>query len=707
MRRLFLLLCLCLPLLAQDDPIPDVAWFDHVSKPSSLTQEQLCQFTAKLFNALKEKWPAKKLEEILPDDPSPRVVFLTLGEENWPGRCYYGTGFTFKQALQDALTILNTNEPLMAERIAKQADITIKDLQKENQPVPAAWRERAKNPSKWNWLRMDVVQCSRPVGGFSVPRSRIAMTSLTGLAFGPDIGFAFTPDQITGRCLLDSTRHLAKQQIVNFISETYNLPALASWMQISEIATGYRVCLFETDSYYSNGSFTTRIYRGHTLPQTAITKENALEMATKCAQNIMGCISPKNGKLTPPFSNWIAEEIPSEYAELSLALCRLAKLTGNDQLRNDARQAIFSLTRREKPVSVALRIIEKERLPKDTIQLPRNTAQIRTNSLAALAYLELGTEEDIKKARQLATYIRTLYNGDLRFLNGMFTDQTEQPQTDWNDEIAFASPEDTAIAALALFRVAKTEPQIQEWQELAGKILLHLLKTRVEASSMEELDKNSPWLLEALLELPRTDGRFTEQLLRLAFAAISDIEYNPLYPDYYGAIEKVASCTNAARRTRLLCQLSKWLYAVEKPAWARKEMQEVLPILLFQSQAFIDEAGSSSLPSPALYRGWFRDNLEDYGFDLASQVAQLFSLTAYAEMLQTHGLPNTEKFDKELAEIRSNTDTHPGILQINPVITDQENTSDDQRNVIGTWKEGEATQGTANDFLAPTPKPKN
>ena len=205
----------------------------------------------KPIRLLAAKASAATLGQLAPVDQTPRVLFLSIGGEEWPARTYFGAGFSFRAAWESLVDIMLANEPLYGEKTAAQAKGMIETAIKEKRPVPAALTARQQNPLAWKWLRLDIVQAALPIANFSVEHSRLALTSLVGLAFVPQLGFAFTPEQLTGRCLLEPTRHLDKQQVGNLISETFNWNALKAWQQISGIDSGHRVCLFETDSYYS------------------------------------------------------------------------------------------------------------------------------------------------------------------------------------------------------------------------------------------------------------------------------------------------------------------------------------------------------------------------------------------------------------------------------------------------------------------------
>ncbi|MDD4539750.1 MAG: hypothetical protein PHT80_12100, partial [Lentisphaeria bacterium] len=240
-------------LQAQPVPAVDDVWFDQVTTPTKLTPAQIEDFCRKIHRAIAAGQDEKQLAALAPADQSPRILFLSLGNDLWPSRTYFGSGWDFAHAWESTANIMLANEKSYAVETAKHARGTIDDAKREGKPVPKDWVAREKNPGAWTWLRLDIVQVARPSFDYSVEGSKIALTSLVGLAFGPQVGFAFPPAQLTGRCLVTPERFLAKQQVANIIAETYNWGAMKNWLRLSAVESGHRICLFEVDSYCTDG----------------------------------------------------------------------------------------------------------------------------------------------------------------------------------------------------------------------------------------------------------------------------------------------------------------------------------------------------------------------------------------------------------------------------------------------------------------------
>ena len=190
MRKIALLLSLLfLVSFGQDSAMPDNPWFDHIRRPTSATQEELCALAKSLHAAFKGGMPAKKIAKLAPSDETPRAVFITIGGNTWPGRTYFGVGFNFGLALESASAYLIANEPEFAKETVKLAKSINDERAKLGRAPLKEWVERQAHPTEWNWLKLDVVQVAKPVSGFIMSNSRIALTSLVGFSFGPDMGY--------------------------------------------------------------------------------------------------------------------------------------------------------------------------------------------------------------------------------------------------------------------------------------------------------------------------------------------------------------------------------------------------------------------------------------------------------------------------------------------------------------------------------------
>ncbi len=708
---LFSFACLSLP--AQTSGLPDVPWFDHVTAPSSIATSRLKQFCLDVHRQLTAKAPAATLNQLAPEDQTARVLFLSLGGQEWPARTYFGTGYSFRAAWENVVDIMLANEPLHGEKAAALAKGMLEDANREKRPAPPALLERQKNPLAWNWIRLDVVQASLPIPDFSVEHSRLALTSLVGLAFGPQLGFAFTPEQLTGRCLLEPTRHLSRQQVGNLISEAFNWNALKAWQQVSGVDTGHRVCLFETDSFYCDGQEAVRLFRGHPVAK-AITAAECLDAAVKGAAKVAAALHPRTGVLQPPFPEWVGSATPvtealDVQAELACALARLAAATGDRRTADAAELAmrpVLAAGKRFGPRRNLGAILESEEVPPESSLAPRAVANLRTNALACLALVELEQATGKQQHRDvLVALADQLKRQALPGGGFLFTVLHPSGQLLDNSSLSlYGKAEAEALATLALLRTGTLATR-SDLLTLADQNLDYLLLARVSKIPLENLP-NTPWLVEALSRHVLRNVEFTSQMARLGFAASVEVDSTPLYPDLYGAVRNWPSATVAAERSWLLARLSQWFREGGEDKKAAEFMAAAAPLLIFQMQARMAPAGSSALPRPGRYVDFFRDHLEDYGFDLSGQATQILSLTALHQEL-TRGyqgdFPGLDKTTGQLSQAQAAIGRHPLVLSPELVRT-QTDAARDTRDLTGGITSGSKTIRKGKNAGAP-PKP--
>ena len=688
MRVLFAVIWLFFVCCAYSQP-----WFDHVRRPSKIPPRQLEQLAVDLRQALKNKQKLEDIAKLAPQEAMPRVVFITIGGEKWPGRTYYGTGVSFQAAFKTAVEILQSNEPVFARETVKLCKATIDDAKREKRTVSAEWHERMQNPDAWDWLRLDVVQFVQNVPQFSLPRSHVAMTSLYGIAFPPSLGFAFTPEQITGRCLLNPNRTLNTGQICDIISEAYNWGALKDWMNLTaQTESTLPISLFEADTFYADAQGSARLYRGHRMLYETPTPKQCLDWASACADRLNQIIHT-NGKLKKPFPIWYfsGKKETEDFdvrLETAIALLRLnaARPTANAQRAaiNVMRPLIQALSAFG-PGKRQLAVKEGEPLPETASQVPRTITTVRTNALLALAMNEMAqqglhySDDTSRPAPKLIAERLTDYLADQVESDGLVLDARFLPSGKlFTDDDTFASIEDAALTALAIHK---------RYPDKAKTIMTAVLdkcdKQPIEALSI------SPWILEALPAANQEDKMLTMKAIRFAYAAEA-YDITPLYPDMYGAVRSSPGCTFTARRTWALTAMARWLHDTDKEGLATERITNMRPMLIFQLQGHIDSAASSALPSPVLYRGLFRDNLEEYSFNLEGQASQIMALVGFAAEREKMVLPPRRL---DIAKARAASDVHPGVLQIVPVFTQNDMDSVVSRNYMGTFSKVQSKTG--------------
>jgi len=394
-----------------------------------------------------------------------------------------------------------------------------------------------------------------------------------------------------------------------------------------------------------------------------------------------------------PFPEWVSSAVQGAealdvQAEMAYALARLARLAGDPKWAASAilaMQPVLAAGQRFGPQKDSGAIVEAEELPPESPLAPRRVAHLRTNALACLALVEL--ERATGERRHRGTLVALADQLKRQALPGggfMFTALPPSgPPVDNNSLSLHGKAEAEALATLALLQAGNLATR-SDLLTLADQNLEYLLLARVSKIPLENLP-NTPWLVEALSQHVLRNQEFASHMARLGFAASVDVETKPLYPDMYGAVQHWPSATVAAERAWLLARLSQWFRTSGETQKAAEFMAAAAPPLLFQMQARMTPAGSSGLPRPGRYVDFFRDHLEDFGFDLSGQATQIISLTTLYQELQEGyggGFPGLDKVTAQLIAAQESLGRHPLVLSPELVRT-QADAARDSRDLTG------------------------
>lgn len=687
----------------------DSIWFEQVKTPSAVSRGEFAKLAKELHKGLKQGKSPRALASLAPDEGKPRIVFVTIGEDKWPCRTYIGAGYSLRDALEKACDYLVRAEKVRIEDLHNQLKSMIEQARTsggdnavgknwrvvvqekgkaaENMEEPVVsqdWIERDKDPGAWNWLKLEVVQYAKPASGFEMDETKIALGSLVGLAFDAKSGFAFTPSQMTGRCLLTEERSLAVQQVGNFLAETLNLLLLKNWMELCTMKGPHAVSLFELDGYFTDGTTVTPLYRGHPYPQLP-SMEDCLRAATECGRAVLACLDSKDGTFKTPFPDWFPEgengqEDLGSQCELVLAYCRLLAESGDKKWLDAAKLAF-------RPVVAAavrygasrqwLTIVEDEEVPEGSRVVPRKISHLRTNALAVLAMDEMATA--------MGEATEKVFLNDLQLLAAHVVRQGQplggflQQRIIPSDEVKLASLPDLtarleaeALATLAVYRTARRFKNMG-WMELADNSLDYLVGELKRTDILQY--PLSPWLAEALICHYRNGGDYMNEMARLTVAADAARDARPILADHYGIVKDWPSMTAAAEHSWTLSALAERFAKRGDADRAKAMLHSALPYLVFQSQGRIDFATASALARPIFYLGFFRDHLEDFGFDLNGQTTQMLSLLRMHQILKAYfggAVPQdeAEAVNRDLQSLRESYDVHPSVLLTDLLITD-------------------------------------
>ena len=674
-HTLFLaLLVLCCACLAQT-PV----WFPDIQGAARITPEAALQLTAQLREGLLAGKSPAALAALAPDDPTPRALFITLGDGVFPGRTYYAVGATFRETLQLLLEITLRREQEYVEAIRNELASQAERAQEEKRLLPVSVRLKMERPEAWNSLRLDIVQAVMPVKEYVISSYKLLLTNAVGIAFDPVSTFAFPPEQLTGRCLMTDEHQLSVPRISNLIAESTNWGAYRLWLKMGAAEVGFNASVFESDSYYADAAGACRLFRGHPVGTGGLDspQEPAAE-ARALARLLRGSLSAK-GRLNAPFPEWFYEREDSrnplsDQAALVYALALAAQQPGTPAaLRKDfldgaanAAQPLFNALkhydkdekRSANPQQPAARrrkarerdfacLVEDEDQPEAIAVVSRRLAQLHTAALAYLAFEQLAgalpeASPVAKRAaaalRPLAAHIRQQLRPDGTFVHCLL--YPEMTPFEENPPGPVGRAETAALAGLALDRHARLVPAEDTPERQAARAQWRRLLIQRTIDKSVANPPLTPWLPVYLCETaaPREQALYAD-LARFAITASNNLEKNPVFPDMFGAPRDIPSATYAAERLWLVAEIAAFLARNGHAEDGRGLLQSAWPLWVFAQQADVSPATASVLAEPRRYIGFQRDNLADFGFTLNGQVTHLLTRLALGHALHALKLP--------------------------------------------------------------------
>ncbi|MBR6471775.1 MAG: hypothetical protein IKS83_08255 [Victivallales bacterium] len=737
------LVVLCsLPLLAAKKETPVAVtetafWFNDVTQPMPLSEEQGIELVKQLRTGMLARKSIKDVLASIPYDyPSPRVLFLTLGDGIFPGRTYYAAGSSFKDALARLLAIVAKREPEYAEAIrgelegqiarAREEYENMTDAQRQQtppnpllqNPLPENLRRKMQDPLRWNSLRLDVVQATLPVQNFVIAKSRLLLTNAVGIAFDSVAAFAFTPEQLKGRCLVTSEHQLSVVAVSNLIAESNLWSAWQLWTQMASSSVGFNVTIFESDCYYADEKGAARLFRGHpACLRRPLVTAGTLDESSRALAGRLCQMWNANGKYEQPFPEWFparddGQQSITDQAQLTLALARAAALPElPEQEREKLRKGAVAAA---KPILKAIKhfdpgelgphfaenktsrrpasqrfyaaVVEDENLRygfagAQQMEIPRRLMDLATSANAYLALAELwqALPEDDKTGQACRAELRPLVNYILTqiYPNGEFVARRDYPgnvmcledQPTLFGRVEIISQCGLVLAKhLELFPEQDAELNLKENVRLLQKAATNLALT---GKGPEEYPM-TPWLMEFLAVNAAQTPENLAHLMRLGMAAVEGLEKKPFLPDMFGVPVDMPSMTYAAERLWMVCVAVAAIgQQADHTAEAIEILREAWPLLVFMQQARMDSSTASALPCPDEYVGFYRDNLADFGFTMNGQITQLLARLRLSGTLVRLGLDQLEPLPEDAAAYETcwlDIDRHPMVLTPDLVI---------------------------------------
>lgn len=685
MRNFWILLFLMLVLsnvpAAQPLPTP---WFEDVKTSVAITPEAGCSLARALYDGLKNKTAPDKLARLAPPDNTPRALFITLSDGLFPSRTYFATGYNFRDALLTLLQIIDKREPEYAGAITGMLSAQVDLAKEEKRQPPSHVKEKLSRPTQWDRLQLDIVQASMPASGFRIGGSRLLLASAVGLAFDRGSSFAFTPEQLTGRCLLTSQRQLSTTNVANMISESTNWVAWKLWNEMAASETLFKVCLFESDSFYADREHQYALFRGRPVKfgGEAVDAREIANGAIPIARTVAAGLTPRC-TYPAPFLEWVAQwddgrltsqeqsqlvetmlqcaSLPEVDSKTRRELTAAAKCAGQSLLKMlkhyDADEIgldEFPSKRRKTTQRTFAAVVEPEVLEdRGGGQLPRRLTLLKSNAAAYLAFAGLAeslpdnddTGNDCHgKLKQLFAHILSQFLPD-----GQFISVLRYPELTPLLDCAPGGTEGAAIhslAGLVIMRHLELFPQLGssgKLQELLALIEKHLLtESLAGGKALEDLPLSAE-VAQFLAMRARQAGKSRKAILaaltRLILASQHQLSLKPMLPDMFGAPDDIPSMTYAAQRMEVCALAADALARCGHADEARALLADSWPLWVFQQQAQMIPATASALPQPWQYLGYMRDNLADFGFTLDGMLAQCQSRIALAQALSHLKLP--------------------------------------------------------------------
>lgn len=628
----------------QDEPAPAAPtgpWFDDIAGPLPLT---LRHGTALCRVAWAELRNGKSALAAASTGGSPRAVFVSWSDGVHTASVVHGIGDGPVNALRAALG------KIPADRFPGE---------------------------QLRWLKVDVVQDGTMVPYFA-RENALPLPSLVGIAFSPSSRTALLPDQLLGLGMLDPKDRLLSDPYTAWLVQEGRQDEMGLWTLVSTLPTPQKVCLFETQAWFTDdGSTCVPLYRGHRLYDN-VTAEQVAAMIEVTARRLAGVVNEK-GRVNPPFAQWIG--LPKgrlktfDAALTALALGQAAHLAKDKtEILAAADRLAQSLIERLKPLtdgSRGLCLVEQdeneEEVATANVDASWYTVRLSTNALYALALCTLAEHGDATRydapLTGLAHYLLAQ-----RQAGGVFMAQRHWPGGALTGSV---DPTASALAVCALQALhEKSKGLLFREAALEG---FDALLPAVIKKPMDELFQDE-WFLRAADRcfVYRWDERFVQQAQRFALAAAAEQVRESVIPDTFGDVPGRPSATAAATRTGLIAVAARLVHDGGRRDAAREMLLDARPSVLAQLQGRMTAPEAMYLAEPASYMGFFRDHVGGFGFDLQCQYAQLLSLCELAKTMQHLRLDSlrdeqsaaSKRIDEQLSAARAKGEQYPQFLAV-------------------------------------------
>lgn len=608
-----------------DGKNPRQPWLQDIEGAVGLDESLFTPLMNETFVALSKGKRGQKIGVEIEGDTAARVVILSVSDTMLRPRSWTGTGFGLKAAVENAV-----------DRFA--ADDEKPDVKR---------------------IKLDVVQHTLSVPGFTLNQSPVPFPGLSGIGFSPASGMAFSPDQLAVCGVIGENKELLGYKVQEMLLLGKRWHAVGLWKTIAAHQGGQTVFMFECQSFYADQNGVRELYRGHVLPipQSASSIKDYISKAAQFSVDTYR----RNGSFVgrqEEWGDWLLDMAQTphveDFAGSILSLLEAAKVTGKSSLRKTASEAagkLAEMTATYEPRRGALCFVNEFDL----------TTDLSGNALSILVMLEFAEEnpEFLKKAMQAGNYLFDQLSSDGKFI----FKRKEPPQ--WNTTNEY-SVRGSSMAVLALLKLYEKTGEYSCF-EAAEKGMGYILKHHLEDVDLSAVPAD-PWLIRALNQCYTfmRDKRIPEQTERIAAAMQVFPEINPAFPDFIGSCKGHPSATLAANLSESFAVVNLLLDDMEKGSAVKQNLSLMNLSIMFHLQAMMDKPRAFYMDNPNRYPGALTMDCLSVRLGLASQWQQLHSLCTvyqYLEKQKLKRIPLLQKEAEALRDQRERARTFPQLLK--------------------------------------------
>ncbi|MEC4803382.1 MAG: hypothetical protein SAJ12_03275 [Jaaginema sp. PMC 1079.18] len=548
-----------------------MVWFDALREGLILTEADWRSLSVSLLTALQQHDFEVKLPDHLQSDVAPRIVFLSVSDPAGirvaarvtPAFVARGKGLGLARAINTAL-----------ERL-------IRNFSPDYTP---------------QWLKIDIVQEAISSVRLNSDRPLGFERSLQGLAFAEESAIAFLPEELVTHSLVLQNQTLHPGNIIKYLEKQ---PGSQQAFEKMTQAKSYKVYRFICSSFFTDGTETVNLYRGHRLFND-FSKEMVLEGAIAAGEYLkpkidtegkfIYCYHAKTDKIIPKYN--ILRHSGTIYA-----LLELFEVTEDKDLLTAIQRAIAYLLQQIQSATAISATGEGDCV------VEAGEVKLGGNALAAIA---LAKYTEITQDTQ---YLPTIINL-CRWIESV-QDETGQflihKQAQDQEPDDFRSSYYPGEAILALVRLHALT-QDQHWLDIAEKAAKYRINKHNNSPKAVPQDH---WFLYALNELfrQRQVPVYLTYAGRIADAMIQSQQIDPMYPDWLGCFQEPPRSTPTATRTEGLCAA----YRLAQFSGNSSQLQQILEAIVlgvaFQLQTQIRPEIALYYPNASRSLGGFRKSL--------------------------------------------------------------------------------------------------